>query len=388
MVLQVYQIGNLVLPSYKQELLNSYSTSSRGKLSESLSSPKFYTRNTRYMYDERKMTVTFYMMDAGHINADEAEQVLRSYVGIQLPIIAYDVKEHIYEQYTNTNCTNCSDDKCCIVFLQSLATITSVSELQEEDWATPRTITVDITLNTFWRGLDTALWYYGNYGFFQVNINSDQNELEFTSLPDCGTFLNPYQRDYRSFMPKIYTDYLFMYNHDYLNDSITREGGCYSGNCDNAKFVDGQAYAKLGAKYTIGMNNKFWSAPPLGIIILSSFYDNSNVIIKNTWQEAGMYNIQRQTTIDIDSTNTALVDNGYSILDENDTIVIGDVAYSKDSKSYRNGFIIRNNDVLNVQPYVVYPDFYPAMVAPSANSTITCFGNIGQFSYSYYFRRI
>lgn len=388
MALQIYQIGNLVLPFYQQSVTNSYSTNSRGKLSESMSSPKYYTRNTRYMYAERTISIECILADAGHITADEAEQVLRSYVGIQLPIIAYDVNSETFIHYNEKNCTSCGNDDCCIVFLQCLGVITGISELQEDDWASPRTMTIELTLTTFWRGLDNALWRYGNYGFFQSNIYSDQETQEFYDLPSCGIFLNPVEKDYRSFLPQVYQDYLFMYNHDYLNDSITREGSCFSGVCRNAKFLDGQAYAKLGTKHKIDMSSKYWSAPPLGMVLITNFYDDSDVIIKNTWQEAGIYFIERQTTIDVEKTNEALVDNGYSILGSDDTVAMGDITYTKNGVAYRNAFIIRNNAVLSVQPYVIYPDFYPAMISPSVNSTITCFGNIGQFSYAYYFRRI
>jgi len=370
MALSILQIGNLVLPENKTSVSQSYSNKMRGKVSDSLSSPNMYARNTRFLYSEREVSVEIYLTNTTHLTGEETEQILRSYVGVQLPIIAYELPINSFETYRgNSGCNGCDTKDCCLLFLQTVGVISNVGEAEEDDWASPRTLSIDITLMSFWRGLDNTFWRYDDFGFNEKNKPYSGTDYEFYDVPDCGVFLGDTEKDSKAFLARTYQDYMFMFTHDYMNDSIYRNTTCYSGKCKNNKFLDGQVFAKRNQKHNIQVDIKTWGAPPLPIVILDSVTGTGDITIKNSWQEAGVYNVERSTIVDVLETNAILQDNSIDDLDANDKIILGDFTYTtSDGTVLRNAMIVRDGTALIIQPVVRYPDFYPCMITPSTSA--------------------
>ena len=90
----------------------------------------------------------------------------------------------------------------------------------------------------------------------------------------------------------------------------------------------------------------------------------------------------------IGKTNEILVANGYTELDTNDKIVMGDFVFTKDGKTLRNAMIVKDGTVLNdVQPVIANEGFYPAFCPSAVDAKIALSGNFGNWSYVYRYRR-
>lgn len=388
--LRIFQVGGMSLPFPKQTVTDTYGNDSQGKFTDFLSSMSPLVKDSQYLQKPRKIKASFLAVDMRFFHFEKADQYLRSIVGKPVPIIGYVVHGNESSMYS-CDC-GCYDSRgCCLTFIQSIGVVTDVGELKEKDWSEPRQFDMSIELITWWRGLDTLKWRYNATVSSTTVVAIPPSEDTFLGdedqyPPSCEIFFANCNNCKGSFVPIVYNDCKYLYDPYYLEKRLGNSC-CNSPKCCVGKsgfVVEG---ANMGVAYEPRMNYDYWTAPPLSIYVLSGITGNKAYInIKGT--DSRLMPVRRSTKIDFEITNQILQANGYDILQETDIVVIGDFTFDKGDKILRNGMIIRDEEPLDIQPIMSYPDYFPAMLTPSFDAQVEIIGNIQSASMAHYFRRM
>lgn len=386
--LKIYQVGGTIVPLFQQELTNSYRNKSKGKEIELLSSMNPLIRDSQFIHETRDLKVSGYILDIARFKADWLEQMLRSYVGKPLPIIAYYVHNSHIQEFSN--CCDCyGNDECCVSFYQAIGIITQVDDLDESDWSEPLELTFSIDLVTHWRGLDPILWNWGSYPLTASNHPIQISNTFINSInafPSCAELFAACKDCVNGFYPIEYTTLDHMVDTNYLNKRFC-DYHCSSGCCNGSY---GQIFPNItsGSKHLLNkLQQRHWGMPPLSIYVFEGIEEDSQIKIGVRGNDGGIRTISRDTFIDIETTNEILIDNNLSVIDIYDKIIVGDITVNTENKILRNALIYRDGNFLDIQPVVYFPDLFPAMIYPSDNAQFFATGNFGSLTAAHFFRK-
>lgn len=401
--LVLHQVGGAVLAFPKSELTNSYGNTSRGKNTEFYSTMNPLVRDTQYLQKERKLKYKGFAFDLQNYSFESFDNYIRQIVGKPVPVIAYVLHDNEAKRF-GCNC-KCSTGKgCCgLTFMQAIAVITDVDNINEKDWASPRDFGFTIELVTAWRGIDRLKWKYGGASLngtvtpitttkslvkaVSTRVTTNYDYAQETALPNCASFFQDCKVCNASFSPVVYDDECrHLWDIEALSWRL-QKGCCESNSCciGNVGFV--MEGANRGVAYDLDINPDYWNVPPLSLYIFKGINGESDIKINSKGTDSRLAPISRQTVIDIATTNVLLANNGYSDIDDDDLVVVGDFSYYNGTELLKNSMIVRNGDAIDVQPIVRQPDYFAGMVHPSFDARVSAIGDFDGFDMAHYFRR-
>ncbi len=379
--MRIFQVGDVALPFWKQKLTDSYSSNKRGDILSPLFSHRHINGSRKYLHEVSTIDFEGYLTDTLNSFGNKHEALLRSYVGTTVNIIAY---EMLYDNYNDFE--SCCGRTCnatfnasnnCVIWLVNSGVINNVLVEPNDDENLPKTLSFEIELLDFWKPLSSYFWDFGTTNMQSFVFQNPEDVLK-TSYPTNFNLFQTCNRYCMGFSPRYFENYEFLYDKDYLH--LASYEGC--GTCCLDTYISDSHTHNFTD--LIDIDNNYWSAPPLSIYIFEGFNDTQDIYIRIT----NYRNEMAETYIDIDATNTLLVANGYSILDNNDKIVIGDIEHNTGNNILRKSLIFKNGIITNIQPVMSYPDYFPAMIEPAKDTELSVFSSVDIVSYAHYFRRI
>lgn len=361
-MLKVFQIGGTAFNLYSQQLKHNYSSEGEAEPTRLLSGLNFLSKNQQFLHNPREITVTGLMINRFNLQSHQVENMLRRMVNKTVPIIAYITEDPESEL---AQCCHCSKvgGSCHLLWVQAMGTVVSVGSEGEDDL--PRNLTVTLRLLTFWRALDPALWVFGGHpnSYDGDCCQKEIDRFELSEIPCSCELVRGCQKTCIGFHPIQYDSDEWIYDPQYWDirddaQECERCFGCYS---------EGYHRIRNGVqniKYSLEGNSEQWSGPPNSIYWITDL-TGSDIVIRTSGSDGGIYAQSYETIIDISATNDILVDNSLAPLASSDIIVVGDFHILRNNRVLRHGIIIRQGTILAFQPVVLYPNYFPGMMLSS-----------------------
>lgn len=400
--LTLFQIGGMSLPFPRSELHDTYNNQTKGQNTDLYSSMNPLVLDTQYLQKERSLKYKALAFDLRNFNFEWADNYMRQVVGKPIPVIAY-ILHGIESKRFGCNCMCSIGKDCCgITFVQAIGIIKSVDGLNDRDWAKPRDFGFTLELVTPWRGLDLLKWRYGSGGLNSsvAPISIEEIIVKSTGIrtiskygyaqeslpPNCSSFFKDCKVCNSSFAPIVFDDECnHLYDIQALKSRI-HSGCCENENCCVGKVGNVIEAANRGVAYDVGLDSTYWNAPPLSMYIFRGVAGET-ISITTRGTDSLLIPITRRTIIDIETTNEILSNKNILVVQETDLVIVGDFQYYNGRELLKNSMIVRDGEVLDVQPIVSYPDYFPAMINPSGDAKVSAIGNFSSYDMAHYFRR-
>lgn len=388
--LKVYQIGAMTLALKTPDLIDSPSYGGNLEGVRPFSAIEDIARDMQFRGQKnRDVKISMYLSDMANYKADGLYQYLLSIIGKPVPIIAYIVHDNLYQTLGDC-CTCLPQNNCCLTFLMATGVITRVPELKQRDWANPPEMNLTIEIYTYWQPLNRMFWKWQESNSF-LTIQPQTPNLEMVeswSLPTCESLFRRCLVCGRGFVPIQYTSYDFIYDPDFMElmlcvDECNCGGDCCTGK-EGVLFRDSTS----GIKNYLNMKSEYYNAPPMPRYVINGINDDTDIVINTTGTDSGLSYQRIESRILISRTNEILIANGYSALNTNDKIIVGDFTFNVNNAPIRNALIIKNGIVLsNVQPVVSSESSYCGYIIPANDASFAIYGNFNSYHALFQFRR-
>lgn len=363
--MRIFQIGNIPLPRLRDKVSEDYVIKGNFKTEKIARNNIIIISSNKYIFNIRE--VAFKASLIGSLNRQYKGLVnsLNQYIDRKVPIIAYDYVDDEYNVFAKNKSK-------LIQWYICEGSITNVKVANDSEQQNPKILTANIKLITYWESLSEYFWDYGYYN--QKNsYYTDINTINRSYFPETTNYFNFCGNDCEGFRPVVVKDFYKTFDLSYLN-YFSSENSIV--NTDNKR------------NYNFDVDIEKWNMPLKSVHIFEGFNSNSDIYIDTNCYNGINEQETKRTRVDVNKTNNLLTSNGYSILDSNDKIIIGDFEFINNNNVIRNTAIIKNGFLINIQPYVVYADYFPAMVTPSSPIKIDVITDVTSYYNFHIFRKI
>lgn len=286
---------------------------------------------------------------------------LQSFGGIpQVPIIGFHYEECDHVDSPNC-CAACNPTLDWIVNYGIITRITTDSQYfsssdPHEFMLQP--ISIDMSIGTKWKSLNKYEWDY---------------RVDRSISP-----YNPVTSSISNYLPSTFYGVRPKYFFFKWNTTLSKYDPTYWG-YKHADLIGGLGsdFIDIGT-YEVYSPPQVWSAPPNSVYAFKGVTNLNGTISMKVARNVSLFDLEErveESTLSLSQLNTDMVSAGYGGLYESDYIVTG----------FANpfpGFVVRNNEKLNIRPRWTYPGIYPGETGIGFNRiSVTCLGNRLQMAY-------
>lgn len=380
--MRLYSIGSHSALPFRKAIIDSTSHSASVESQRALSGIEDIVRDNKYRGQKNRQTkITTYLYDTDSQLAGNFYEYIKGNVGATVPIVAYVVDNGMYTAIQRS-CGCGIAKECCVSYLVALGTITKVPNLKQKDYNTAPELTFSIELTTHWLGIDHMNWRRINSSEVNAQIPIDPTTNFNYRLPSCSELFNHGSECPFIIYPQQYNSYDFMFEPTYMTKSISGSNcGSCGGSCCSGEHGHVSTYLKPTQTEFAGLNANFFNIPPKPLIVYAGITGTEDIVFRATSSKSGITRMSYESKVLLTRTNTLLVNNGHTILDENDKIVVGDFVYNENGILLRNGLIIKDGAILtDVQPVISSDGAFFGYVEPA--NDLKYFSH-GSFYYSH-----
>lgn len=358
----LYQIDGMRYPLYlkkQNELIDSYQNSSPVKTVETAYSNRKYAVFAQWQPKLQVIKVRADLLNTEMRTAQQLYQELQWVVGFPTGIIAYSLEDIHPDDYCGCSCVS-GCNRCVPKWWWAIGIVQDVKFDQNSDPFATHNFSVDIELHTYWKPLDLYTWQWGsgvNSPFVKYNSLVEPFCENISRLPDCGE-VQACTSQCKGWLKRVFSDQDYVYNPEYWASLVFDCDGSLNGNGIARPFASGNPTEALFS------DRLDYGAPK------QSMYAFTKMIPTGTLQisVSGQWGNSLQTeiaTLDLATLDTHMADQGYTGIDDDDVLYVGDVTYYFNGSTYRPAFVLRNNAILeDVHPILEYSTWFPGFVPP------------------------
>lgn len=316
----------------------------RTRSTEMLWSPYPVWADGRFLTDSVSLNISGQLIDNDRQRVKAVIQGVRALIDQPTSIIAYEAGAQ----------------------LEWLHTIGVVRNIQpgQADIFNPAVLEIELEIIPYWEPLNRLLWHFGSVPGSPIDRLDPPAQYQASRTPSTARVLNPARRDKEMWVRQNYSDHAFLYNPD------SWEAACQ----DNGKFSSWN----VGGWITVDTQVDAWNAPPRTLYGFTKLPDSGTVTLRVLRQQ--VYTREEETiTVDLAQLDSDLTAKGYTGLDANDILVIGDVTRAP-------GVILRNGTLLEFSPRMSYSGRWPGYLHPGQNRIFADPAG-GMFAYQILYRR-
>ncbi len=342
----IYQIGRHRLHVHDAGLAHESRYESRFESTELLRSPYSIPQAGRWIFKNMTISISGMLMDVKNkIEAEQLAQILRSEIDLVQDIIAYDLGT---SSPPVCACQYVGD----MTWLHNVGMIRDVTFSRGDAFDLPQ-ISLEIELLSFWEPLNMLVWNFG-YGIpsplDSILAIPPYRDL-VSDVPPSAQVFSKESRDFSIWRKRNFDSYNFLY------DPMSWEV-CHQPNLNYSLSWT------PGGWRNIRIPQEDWGGPPRVMYAFTNLPETGTVTIR-TVKESGWSHVDETITIDLETLDTDLSDNGYGGLRFTDQVIIGDVTRLP-------GYIRRNETLLSISPRVSgwgssINSYWPGMLNPGEN---------------------